>query len=85
MDLHTHFEKREWLCKVHNTELVSGLELGVFNFEVEPLLMTFGICVHLTKKVILLRYYLLSRTLHIDVSMIDRVSFNAFKVATLYC
>ena len=54
LDLHTQFEKRERLSKVHYTELVSGFELGVLNFEIEPLLMTFRICVNLTEQVILL-------------------------------
>ena len=84
LDLHSHFEKRERLCKVHYTELISGLELGVFDFEIEPLLMTFRICVNLTKQVVLLGHYLLSSTLHVHVSMVYRVSFNTFEVATLY-
>ena len=82
LNLHSLFEKREWLCKIANAELILSLKLCVFDFEVKPLLVAFSIGIDFAKKVVFLNHLLFLTLAEINVSLANLLGFNSVKIAT---
>lgn len=66
LNLHALFEKREWLRKVADAELVLRLLFGILHAEVEPLLVTLRVRVHLAVQIIFLKHCLPRGPRHLD-------------------
>ena len=86
MDLHALLEEAERFSEIADAKLVLGFCSGasILDPEVEPLLVAFGVCIHLDVQIIALYHLFFVHNAPLDVCLAQMLGFDPFEVPTLY-
>ena len=82
LNFHPLFEEGEGLREVADAELVLGVQVGVLDFEIEPLLVPLRVRVNFAEEIVLLDHRLLLATHNIDICLCYRLHFGSFEIPT---